>query len=118
MSRVRVKNTNPEPVEADADDLFPTDEPAEEVSGKKKAGAHPHYGTAMDTALYVRCNHEQKEAIEAFVRELSAKREAQGFSKVNVGTWIRELALKHSGNDHLGLAAQARAKAESASSIV
>lgn len=72
----------------------------------------------MNTGIYIRCSTEQKEALGAFVRELSKAREAQDLPKVDLSTWLRELGLKHSGNEEFGLAAQARKAAEDLGSIV
>lgn len=72
----------------------------------------------MDQGIYLRCSDAQKTALTEYVDELSAARVADGKPKVDLSTWIRELALKHSGNEHLGAAAQARAAAEAAESIV
>lgn len=82
------------------------------------AGRKPSTGTTMAAGIYLRCSEEQKAALAAYVEQLSADREARGLPKVDLSTWIRELALKHSGNEHLGLAAKARATADAAASIL
>lgn len=82
------------------------------------AGRKPTHGTTMRAGLYIRVSEEQKAALTAYVETLSAERQAEGLSAVDLSTWIRELALKHSGNAHLGLAAVARRQAEAAASIV
>lgn len=83
------------------------------------AGRKPIQGNStMNAGIFVRCHDEQKDAIEGYVEKLSGKREAKGLSKVAVSTWLRELALKESGNEHLGMAAQSRKAAEDADSIV
>lgn len=87
-------------------------------------GARPGAGRpkktegGMKQGIYLRCSVEQKEVLTAYVAELSANRIAKGLPKVDLSTWIRELALKHSGNEHLGAAAAALKAAEAAASIV
>lgn len=92
--------------------------PAGHGGKRPGAGRKPRSGRTMKAGIYLRCSHEQKEALEEHVRQLSEQRQAKGLPKVDLSTWIRELALKHSGNDHLGLAAAAHRKAEAAASIV
>lgn len=107
--RKRVKTTVPAP------------EPEVKSShgGRREgAGRKPTGRSAMSAGIYIRCSPEQKEALGAFVRELSEAREAEGLPKVDLSTWLRELALKHSGNEDLGLAAQARKAARALESIV
>jgi hypothetical protein len=89
------------------------------MSEKKKAGRPSAFDEKMDVAICLRCSGEQKDAMEQFVTELNAKRKAQGIpGKIKLATWIRELALKHSGNEELGQAARIREKAIAAASIV
>lgn len=85
---------------------------------RKGAGRKPTGASAMSAGIYIRCSSEQKEALGAFVKELSEDREAKGLPGVNLSTWLRELALKHSGNEDLMIAAQARRVAEDFDSIV
>jgi hypothetical protein len=75
-------------------------------------------GQAMTTTIAIRCTKEQREALMEFVDGLSTARIERGLPAVDLSTWIRELALKYSGNDRLGMAAQAEAKARAAASIV
>lgn len=82
------------------------------------AGRKPSGAKAMSAGIYIRCSEEQKAALAAFVDDMNADRAARDLGKVDLSTWIRELALKHSGREDLGLAAQARRKAEAADSIV
>ncbi len=82
-------------------------------AGRKPAGAK-----AMSAGIYIRCSEEQKAALAEFVENMNAVRASQDLYKVDLSTWIRELALKHSGREDLGLAAQARRKAAAAASIV
>ena len=82
------------------------------------AGRKPIGADTMKAGIYVRCSQEQKDAMEAFVAGMSEDRERRGLPRVDISTWLRELGLKHSGNEHLGAAARARAKAEAAESIV
>lgn len=98
----------------------PTPQPVEKARGGARAGAgrKPTTDTAMDTGIYLRCSDTQKLALQGYIDDLNKKRKAEGKANVDLSTWIRELALKHSGNDHLGLAARARAQAEAASDIV
>lgn len=70
-------------------------------AGRKALGDKP-----MSAGIYIRCTAEQKEALADFVAELSVARQANGQSKVDLSTWLRELGLKHSGNEDLGLAAK------------
>lgn len=100
---------------------------SKETTPKKKGthgGARPGAGRpkkvdgGMKHGIYLRCSSEQKAALTAFVKDMSEKRKAEGLPKVELSTWIRELALKHSGNSDLGAAAKARAEAEAAASIV
>lgn len=84
-----------------------------EGSGRKPIG-----GRSMDVGIYLRCSPEQKEALTAYVHGLSEERKSQGLPGVDLSTWIRELALKASGNERLGLAAQQRARAEASATIV
>jgi len=72
----------------------------------------------MKQGIYLRCSEAQKAALVAYVEELSAKRLEDGLPKVDLSTWIRELALKHSGNESLGAHAAALRAAEAAASIV
>lgn len=97
----------------------PAEEKKKSHGGRRDgAGRKPILGTAMSTGIYIRCSPEQKEALSVFVKALSAERVAQGLPNVELSTWLRELGLKFSGNEELGLAAQARKAAEEAASIV
>ena len=82
------------------------------------AGRPKKIDGGMKLGIYLRCSAEQKAALVSYVEDLSTKRIVKGLPKVELSTWIRELALKHSGNDHLGAAAAARRAAEAAASIV
>lgn len=82
------------------------------------AGRPKKVDGGMKQGIYLRCSAEQKAALVAYVESLSADRVAKGLPKVDLSTWIRELALKHSGNEDLGAAAAARRAAEAAASIV
>lgn len=87
--------------------------------GQRPGAGRPKKVTGgMKQGIYLRVSEEQKAALVAYVEEMSAERQAQGLPKVDLSTWIRELALKHSGNEHLGAAAAARKAAEAAASIV
>ncbi len=88
--------------------------------GGKRAGAgrKPSMMTSMKKAIAIKVNDEQKDGLESFIAEKNKEREAKGKAKVDLSTWLRELGLKHAGLEHLGAAAQARAKAEDASSIL
>ena len=63
---------------------------------------------------YVRLSEEQFTALEEYIGELNVKRAAAGLRNMRLSTWLRELGLKHSGNEHLGAAAQALKEAEAA----
>lgn len=82
------------------------------------SGRKPTSGVTMKTGIYLRCSGEQKTALHAYIDHLNEERAAAGLPPVDLSTWIRELALKHSGNEDLGMAARARARAEEAASIV
>lgn len=105
--------TNPEPAPAGA-----IEEPKARGGARAGAGRKPTTGEAMDKGIYIRCSETQKDALQGFIDGVNEERKAKGLPEVDLSTWIRELALKHSGNEHLGLAARARAQAEAASSIV
>ena len=79
-------------------------------SGKKRV----YRKVGMHDQIFFRCTVDQKKALEAYVAMLNKKREKEGQESVGLGTWLRELALKHSGNDHLTVAAQALAAARAA----
>ncbi len=85
---------------------------------RKGAGRKPVGGESMDRGIYIRCSKVQKDAIQFYIDSMNATREVKGLPEVDLSTWIRELALKHSGNEKLGLAARALAQAEAAASIV
>ena len=98
----------------------PTPEPEKKKHGGRRAGAgrKPAGARAMSAGIYIRCSEEQKGALAAFVEALNTDRIKSNFSKVELSTWIRELALKAAGREDLGLAAAARRKAAAADSIV
>lgn len=96
----------------------PTPEAPKRGGRREGAGRKPAGGETMDKGIYIRCSDEQKSALQGYIDELNAEREGAGLPKVDLSTWIRELALKHSHNEHLGLAARARAQAEAAATIV
>ena len=97
----------------------PSPPPKKQHGGRRPgAGRKPAGAKAMSAGIYIRCSEEQKSALAAFVEDLNDSRAAGGLSKVELSTWIRELALKHAGREDLGLAAQARRKADAAASIV
>lgn len=103
-----------------------TKAPAKKKSATKKkggaregAGRKPTLGKKMQAGIYVRCSDEQKDALQAHVDKINAARAEEGIaSNVAVSEWMRELALKHSGNEHLGAAARAMAASKAAASIV
>jgi hypothetical protein len=72
------------------------------------AGRRTLVSGGMSEAIYFRCSLQQKEAIARYVSELSRKRTARGLPAVDISTWLRELALKHSGNSQLSAAAAAK----------
>ncbi len=98
----------------------PAPEAEKKQHGGRRAGAgrKPSGARAMSAGIYIRCSEEQKAALGEFVDNMNRVRAAQDLSKVELSTWIRELALKHAGRDDLGLAAAARRKAAAADSIV
>lgn len=69
------------------------------------------------TGVLVRMEDEQREAIEEYLEELNEKREGKGLKPLPISTWMREIALKHSGNAELGAAGKA-ARAAKAGSIL
>lgn len=74
----------------------------------------PSYGEKpMKAGIYIRCSEEQKTAISEYVDQLNEDRKIEGLPRIDVSSWIREIALKHSGNSHLGMAAQAKKMARS-----
>lgn len=77
---------------------------------RKGAGRPRSTPSVLTQGIYTRCTPEQKAALTAHVSELSEKLG----SKIDLSTWLRELALKHSGNGHLGAAAAAQAAADKA----
>lgn len=96
----------------------PEPEPIKKHGGRRAgAGRKPAGAKAMSAGIYIRCSEEQKSALAGFVEDLNFERVADGLSRVDLSTWIRELALKHAGREDLRLAAQARRKAEAAASI-
>lgn len=70
----------------------------------RKKGRPPYGDKPMKSGIYLRCSDDQKAAITEFVENLNEKRRAEGLPRIDVSSWIRELALKHSGNSHMGLA--------------
>lgn len=90
--------------------------------GKREgAGRKPDLDSgALDKSICLRCNQAQKDALNEFIENapFNKEREAKGLKKIDLATWLRELGLKHSGNEKLGLAAKLRAEAEAASSFV
>jgi hypothetical protein len=78
----------------------------EKKDRKPGSGRRPMLKTKMSAGIYIRCTEEQKVALVEFVRQLSDDRMSKGLSKVEVSTWLRELGLKYSGNEELGIAAQ------------
>ena len=122
MAKTRKKKApaSPFPFEVDEEAAEPQAAAPKNGHGGYRAGAgrKPTLGKTMDAGIYISCSADQKEALAAHVEALSAKREAAGLPKVDLSTWVRELALKHSGNEHLGLAAQAKARAAAAESLV
>lgn len=94
--------------------------PEKKQHGGRRAGAgrKPTGARAMSAGIYLRCSDEQKAALAAFVEAMNVDRIKSNLSKVELSTWIRELALKHAGREDLGLAAAARRKAAAADSIV
>lgn len=79
---------------------------------RKGAGRKVVAGVVMETGIYVRCSKEQKELLSKFVEDVSQERQLNGLPAINLSTWMRELALKYSGNEHLSMAAYARRLAE------
>lgn len=115
MAKTRTRVAQPAPTHTPD----PVSEEVPKRGGRREgAGRKPTAGVAMDTGIYLRCSGEQKEALQGFIDGLNADRAGKGLPEVDLSTWIRELALKHSGNEHLGMAARARAQAEAAASIV
>ncbi len=86
-------------------DMEPPDmEPKGQHGGARPgAGRKPTLGSAMTAGIYLRCSADQKAALLEYVKGIEPR--------VELSTWIRELALKHSGNSDLGMAAAAREKA-------
>ncbi len=95
-----------------------TPAPAKGTHGGARAGAGRPKKVAggMKIGIYIRCSADQKAALVEHVAGLSAERTARGLPKLELSTWMREIALKHSGNEDLGAAAQAARRA--ADSIV
>lgn len=78
---------------------------AKKAPAKKRSVGRPSLGDAARRAsIAIRCTVEQREAIQQHVDELSEERAKKGQPPVDLTTWLRELALKHSGNSHLGIA--------------
>lgn len=77
-----------------------------EVVPRKKG--RPSFGDKpMKSGIYIRCSEEQKNAIIKYVDGLNNSRKNEGLPRIDVSSWMRELALKYSGNEELGMAAQA-----------
>lgn len=97
----------------------PKNPPKKQHGGVRQGAGRPKkVDGGMKVGIYLRCSRDQKDALVRYVDILSASRIAQGLPKVELSTWIRELALKHSGNEALGAAAAARRAADAASTIV
>lgn len=79
----------------------------DEVTTKSRRGRPPYGEKPMSSGIYIRCSEEQKEAITQYVENLNNDLQKEGLPRIDVSSWIRELALKHTGNSHLGMAAQA-----------
>ena len=86
----------------------------EEESTTVRRKGRPSYGEkAMKAGIYIRCSDDQKNAISEYVDGLNEQRASEGLPRIDVSSWIREIALKYSGNSDLGLAAQAAKMAKS-----
>lgn len=83
----------------------------------KKRGRPAQGDKSKRSGVYVRLEEDQHRALEAYCEDLSEERLAKGLKKMPVSTWLRELALKHSGNEALGAAARLRAEAAAASEL-
>ncbi len=87
--------------------------------GGKRAGAgRPPQASSLSAGLFIRTSEDQKAALLLFISGFNEKRAAKGLPRVELSTWVRELALKHSGNENLGAAAKAVKDAEAAAGIV
>jgi uncharacterized protein YkwD len=87
-------------------------------SKKSDNRGRPTSYLAMRTSIFIRCTEDQKAALKEYIDEINEDRAEKGLPRVDLSTWIRELALKHSGNEDLGMAAAALAAAKAAASIV
>lgn len=87
--------------------------PVPETRGRPPTNPH-----TMTTSIFIRLTDEQKDALKEYIADVNAERAGDGLPRIDLSTWIRELALKHSGNSHLGSAAQALAAAKAAAAIV
>ncbi len=82
-------------------------EPPKKNGGRRAGAGRKAFGEEpMNAGVYIRMTNEQKTALLMFVKALSSKREENGQSKVTLSTWLRELGLKYSGNEELGVAAK------------
>lgn len=77
---------------------------------KEGKTGRPESASPLKVMMCTRVSQEQKDAIEKYVHKKFGK-------DMDVGTWLRELALKHSGNEHLGAAARAQAAADAAGKL-
>lgn len=78
--------------------VIPMPDPFKSPGGSRlNAGRKSYNERPMNAGIYIRCTEEQKEALQIFVKELSEK---QGIN-ISVSAWLRELGLKHSGNENL-----------------
>lgn len=64
--------------------------------------------SAKNTGIFVRIEKTQRAAIEKYLVKLNASRVKKGLPKIKLSSWLREVGLKHSGNEELGAAAKAR----------
>ena len=91
------------------------------MAGKDKdkmRGRPPIGGQSMEANIFIRCTAAQKQALHDYVAKVNVQRAKKGLAPIDMSIWIREVILQKSGNGHLGLAAMARAHAESISSIL
>ena len=53
--------------------------------------------------ITIKLTYEQKQAIKRYIAKLNRDLISQGLPKISETSWLKELALKHSGNSDLGI---------------
>jgi hypothetical protein len=93
MTTTRKRKTPPKPKD-----------PKVNGGSREGAGRRPTFGEKLDAMSMIKFTSAQKAALTAYVEKLNKDRAKNGLAAVGLGTWLRELGLKESGNSDLGFA--------------